>query len=476
MTSIELAGLMIAGEKSQFAVPEIKVVGFIYDADGRHPETAKIIKILNWPPCQNLQETRGFLGVTAYYRLWIEGYAIIAEPIYEVLRKDCEFRWGASQQEAMDILKTALTTAPALRSIDYRNGGAIIINTDASGKGWGAQLAQEEKETGKRHPARYESGMWTAAERQYDGGKLECRVVLKALKKFRTYLYGVHFILEVDANTLVAQLNRTATDLPGSVVARWIAWIQLFDFTVKHISGKKNLVADGLSRKPATKLDIEEAANDDIEGFLDEQFGSIYYCHAEELESAEVEWLTPAMHWSEESLKIAEWLQTLRKPEGMSKSDYRAFKKRAVKYMVQDKVLFRRAGQNVPCRTVVDDEKKRKEILHSLHEESGHRGREATYRKVADRYWWKGMFEDTTNWVKSYDEYQKATDEKTQEALWSTFIPPGRTKLYLDVCKMTPPSKGKTCVAVLRDDYGWVECEAFSNATAGVIAKFIFKD
>lgn len=57
---------------------------------------------------------------------------------------------------------------------------------------------------GKRHPSRYESGIWSHAERNYDATKRECRGVFKAQKKVRYWLYGVRFILETDANVLVA--------------------------------------------------------------------------------------------------------------------------------------------------------------------------------------------------------------------------------------------------------------------------------
>ena len=36
----------------------------------------------------------------------------------------------------------------------------------------------------KRHPGRYESGMWVSSEKKYDSEKLECQGLLKALKKF----------------------------------------------------------------------------------------------------------------------------------------------------------------------------------------------------------------------------------------------------------------------------------------------------
>ena len=50
--------------------------------------------------------------------------------------------------------------------------------------------------------------------------KQECQAVLKALRKMQFWLYRVYFVLETDANVLVAQLNRSATDLPGSLVTR----------------------------------------------------------------------------------------------------------------------------------------------------------------------------------------------------------------------------------------------------------------
>ena len=64
-------------------------------------------------------------------------------------------------------------------------------------------------------------------------------------------------------------------NLSGSVVVRWIAWIHLFDFDIRHVLGIKNTVADGLSRQLVTKKDIKEAENNNTDKFLDAQFLSI---------------------------------------------------------------------------------------------------------------------------------------------------------------------------------------------------------
>ena len=38
-------------------------------------------------------------------------------------------------------------------------------------------------------------------------------------------------------------------------------------------------------------------------------------------------------------------------------------------------------------RHVIDKHVERQTILQQLHDESSHKGRESTYRRVADRYW-----------------------------------------------------------------------------------------
>lgn len=128
----------------------------------------------------------------------------------------------------------------------------------------------------KWKPAQFKSGIWTKSELNYDVGKLECHTVLKVLKKFCSYLYRVQFILEINAATLVAQLNQPVMDLPGSIVVRWIAWIYLFDFDMKHVPETKNIVADGLLRQPVNKEDMKEVENNNTNEFLDAQFSSMF--------------------------------------------------------------------------------------------------------------------------------------------------------------------------------------------------------
>lgn len=105
----------------------------------------------------------------------------------------------------------------------------------------------------------------------------------------------------------MAQLNRSGTDLPGALVTRWLAYINLFDFDVKHVPGKIHTAADGLSQRPSTAQELEDSLHEpDVETILDAELDSIYICPAiieEDLPILEGK-------FSEKSIQIATYLTT----------------------------------------------------------------------------------------------------------------------------------------------------------------------
>jgi hypothetical protein len=165
LADIERAGATISGHKSDFGFDSMIVVGYQVDKYGQHPDQKKIDKIMRWPPCRDSKEVRIFLGICVYYRIWIKGFAMIANPLFLLLRKNRVFEWGSDQEKAISQLKSALCSTPALVSMDYSAPiKDIVVAVDGSKKGWGAVLMQLDKD-GKRHPVRYNSGVWSTSER-----------------------------------------------------------------------------------------------------------------------------------------------------------------------------------------------------------------------------------------------------------------------------------------------------------------------
>ena len=141
LADLERAGATISAEKSMFGMKGLRIVGYVCDDKGRHPDSAKVLKILSWADCKDVVEVRAFIGICVYYRIWIQSFATVSAPIYGLLKRGVPFHWGTEQEEAMESLKEALTTAPALMPINYEPGaGTIIAAFDASGTGWGAVL------------------------------------------------------------------------------------------------------------------------------------------------------------------------------------------------------------------------------------------------------------------------------------------------------------------------------------------------
>src|ERR1700727_1954307 len=86
-----------------------------------------------------------------------------------------------------------------------------------------------------------------------------------------------------------------------------------------------------------------------------------------------------------------------------------------------------------PQRLVIDSDDRKAEILTELHEEFGHKGRESTYRRVADRYYWDGCYEDVRGFVASCERCQLRDPRCLEEAFHPTWSSALFEKIGLDV-------------------------------------------
>ena len=84
-------------------------------------------------------------------------------------------------------LKELLTNAPVLAFPNFQT--PFIVETDASGAGLGAVLAQKQKD-GSVRPVAYASRSLQQHEKNYGTTELEGLGVVWAAKHFRPYLYG----------------------------------------------------------------------------------------------------------------------------------------------------------------------------------------------------------------------------------------------------------------------------------------------
>ena len=111
------------------------MVAYICRKDGRILEQVKIQRIVDWPTCKTVTDIKAFIRMCVYYRVWIRGFLLIAEALFRLTSKNREFLCTDAQQEVIDKLNRALTTAPALRPINYEDSVLVILSVDFSLQG-----------------------------------------------------------------------------------------------------------------------------------------------------------------------------------------------------------------------------------------------------------------------------------------------------------------------------------------------------
>ena len=113
------------------------------------------------------------------------------------------FRWDSEHQESFDRLKESLISSPILAYPDFNK--PFILETDASLKGLGAVLSQEDDD-GNICVISYTSHTLKPYERSmcnYSSAKLELLTLKWAMcDKFRDYLIGSKFTVLTDNNSL----------------------------------------------------------------------------------------------------------------------------------------------------------------------------------------------------------------------------------------------------------------------------------
>jgi len=226
LINIEYTDRSVSDEKSQYIMKQLKIVKFVCESSECSSVINKVLKIVQWRLCQNLKEAHVFIDLCVYYWLWINRFAIISSSIYDLFKKNIVFLWMLKQQQTMNKLKILLSTELIIQQLDYDSDTKdIILTVNSSKKEWGFCLMQKVKNGQCCHVCQYDSGVWTNAKSRYNTDKQECHRLLKALKKVCAYLYEVFFIVELNAQTLVSQLNRSIVDISDVLINHWIAWI-----------------------------------------------------------------------------------------------------------------------------------------------------------------------------------------------------------------------------------------------------------
>jgi hypothetical protein len=160
--------------KCEFWISEVLFLGHIINWEGLAIDPKKVTTILDWKAPKDVRGIKSFIGMSSYYRRFIEGFSKIAKQMTALLAKKVEFKWTLACQKSFETLKEKLTTTPVLILPDVHKPFSVYC--DASYTGLGCVLMQEGRVMA------YSSRQWKIHEKNYPTHDLELAAVVHTLK------------------------------------------------------------------------------------------------------------------------------------------------------------------------------------------------------------------------------------------------------------------------------------------------------
>ena len=338
--------------KCSFGMTELPFLGHVISSAGVRVDPKKTATVEQWPVPARMEDVRRFLGLTGYFRKFLEGYATQVAPLSDLLKRDTQWAWTPACAKAFAWVKHALLHAPVLALPDFQQPFEVVC--DASGVGIGAVLLQNGR------PVAFESRKLNPAERNYTTGEQELLAVVHALEIWRCYLEGPTAVRVVTD-------HQPLTFLPSKShlsrrQARWAEKLSRFHIEWHHRSGRLN-VADPLSRRPDFFMVTSAGADAFLEG--------VKHAYAEDA-----------------------WLQ--------SECNRRLLSHDAG-------LWYRINGESARVLYIPHVKSLRLRCLEEMHDApwSGHVGISKTKELLARAYWWPGWHKDVEDYVKTCASCQR---------------------------------------------------------------------
>ena len=220
-------------------------LGHIITPEVIKPNPHKIEAIIKYPLPKTQTEVRTYLGLTGFYRKFIENYAKISKPLSDTHEKTKVDYKNRKFIKAFNKLKELITNAPVLRYPDFDK--VFHITSDASNTAIGAVLSQEQ------HPISNFSRTLNSAKEIYSTIEKELLGIVEACRYFRPY--GRKFIIETNHKPLTWLWSLKT---PNMRLIRWRLKLEEYNYKIKYKKGCENIVADALSRIEINNQEEEE--------------------------------------------------------------------------------------------------------------------------------------------------------------------------------------------------------------------------
>lgn len=417
--------LTFGPEKCVIGATEIEVMGHKVSANGLTMTDSRVETIMNWPIPTTKKQLISFLGLCNYDSRFVRKYADLAADLYIATRPNVTFKWTDILQKAFDTLKHEFSADIKLALPDAAK--QFDLHCDASGTAISGILSQEGK------PVEFISRMLTKSERNYSTIQRECLAIVFACKKLRHYLLGQPFHLFTDHKPLIWLKTQKLEGMLG----RWVLSLQDFDFTVHHISGVENILADAVSRQSIAALEIKPIISDDA-------------LVRSQTEDIILNAIKVSINNKDASPKL---------PSHISKYLSKRWEQLYPQLMITNNILYRHFKQSPtqqPCDICIIPDSLQNELIQQCHNPpcSGHLGIEKTLARIMHVGYWPGIRKSVIDYIhncKSCITIKAIAEKSPYQLITSAATHPGEL-VTADILKL-PPDKGYMGILLFVDSF-----------------------
>ena len=416
------ANMKLGPTKCHLFRTRVKFLGHRISKEGVSVDERYVQVVKDWPLPNTRHKVRVFYGKVSYYKRFIRNFQQIAKPLSDQLRKsdvpdNKEFVPTTEFEASFNHLKTALTNAPILAFPSFSSQEPFILDTDWSKEAGTVGAVLSQRQDGIERPILYGSIKLSKSQRNYSATKGELAAIIIFLKSFKYYLQLRPFVIRTDHSALT---SIKTMDHPSGMIQRWLEALSNYQFTVEHRAGTKHSNADALSRVDHAP---EDPALTDIGDNNEESIMTLD--RPEEKETRIVRTLDEsilagllALNLSSSLSATDDWVEEQRNDlnlglihrlidnnEKPTPEMFKVASKEGQLFLSNFSDYFRDGNGllrwNRPTTSDQPNKRQSKPILiprslrqqlcKTVHEESGHRGRDETVRRCIEHFYWPSM-------------------------------------------------------------------------------------
>lgn len=200
-------GHKLSKKKLQYCQSEVTYLGHFLSKEGHTLTKDRLQTILKIPIPSTQKEVRSLIGITSYCRQWIPNFSLI-KPFLSLVTKDTPspLPWTSECQEAYQMLRASLCSAPVLGTPDYAKPFILYVHERE-----GCALSVLTQPYGNKHrPCAYFSAVLDPVARGRPGCLRAVAVTAISIRQSEGIVLSTKLLVMVP-HPVDALLNQTKT-------------------------------------------------------------------------------------------------------------------------------------------------------------------------------------------------------------------------------------------------------------------------